>query len=62
MTEVAEGVVSHYTAATGLAELILTAAANTGITSFTPESLAPVDEFHTGGILSSRQLAATAGL
>ena len=62
MAEVTEGVVAHYTAATNLAEVILTAAANAGITSFTPDSLAPVDESHTGGILASRQLAAMAGL
>ena len=62
MTEVSEGVVSHYTAATNLAEVILSAAASAGITDLTPESLAPVDEFHTGGIVSSRELAAMARL
>ncbi len=62
MTEVTAGVVSHYTAATNLADIILSAASKAGITSFTPETLAPVDEFHTGGIVSSRELAMLAAL
>lgn len=61
MTEIAQGVVSHYTAPTGLADLILNAAAEAGITEITPETLAPVDEFHTGGLAATRQLVEFAG-
>lgn len=56
-----EGVVSHYGAA-NLAETILAAAAAAGVTKFTPTTLAPIDEFHTGGAGASRQLAAFAAL
>lgn len=61
MTEIAEGVVSHY-GASNLAQRILAAAGAAGIDDFTPASLAPVDEFHTGGAIATRQLAEFAGL
>ena len=61
MAEVTAGVVAHYGSA-DLAEKILTAAAENGVTELTPASLAPVDEFHVGGIASTRQLAEFAGL
>ena len=61
MTNTTAGVTAHYGSA-GLAERILVAAAEAGVTSLSPETLAPVDEFHTGGIGSTRQLAEFAGL
>lgn len=61
MTEIAQGVVSHY-GASNLAQRIFAAAGAAGIDDFTPTTLAPVDEFHTGGIIASRQLAEFAGL
>ena len=56
-----EGVVSHYGAA-NLAGAILSAAAAAGVTDITPATLAPVDEFHTGGVTATRQLAELAAL
>ena len=56
-----EGVISHYGAA-NLAGAILSAAAAAGVTDITPATLAPVDEFHTGGVVATRQLAELAAL
>ncbi|MGE0598906.1 MAG: class I SAM-dependent methyltransferase [Dehalococcoidia bacterium] len=56
-----EGVKEHYRAE-NLAERVLAAAAAAGITTITPEAFAPVDQFHSGGILSTRALAEFAGL
>jgi ubiquinone/menaquinone biosynthesis C-methylase UbiE len=61
LTNIVDGVVSHY-GASNLAERILQAAAAAGVTEFTPSALAPVDEFHTGGAIATRQLAEFAGL
>lgn len=61
MAEESAGVTAHYGSA-GLAERILVAAAEAGVTELTPAALAPVDEFHTGGLAATRQLAEFAGL
>jgi ubiquinone/menaquinone biosynthesis C-methylase UbiE len=61
MTEITRGVASHYGAA-NLADRILQAAAAARVTEFTPATLAPADEFHTGGAMATRQLAEFAGL
>lgn len=61
MTEITQGVASHYGAG-NLSDRILRAAAAAGIDNFTPGTLAPADEFHTGGIVASRQLAEFAAL
>ncbi len=61
MANEAQGVAAHYGAA-NLAERILVTAAETGITEISPATLAPVDEFHTGGINSTRDLAKLAEL
>ncbi len=44
------------------AERILAAAKDAGVDPITPAGLAPADEFHTGGIRSTRELAALAEL
>ena len=59
MAEIADGVVAHY-GGTNLGERILAAAATAGITDITPETLAPVDEFHSGALPATRELAAFA--
>lgn len=41
----------------GFAERILVAANAAGIEKITPEALGPADEFHTGGIRATRELA-----
>lgn len=61
MTQISEGVVTHY-GASNLAERILHAAGAAGIDTFSPTTLSPVDEFHTGGAMATRQLAEFAGL
>lgn len=45
----------------GFAERILAAAKAAGIERITPEALGPADEFHTGGIRATRELAKLAG-
>jgi len=52
---------SHY-GETSAAARVLAAAAAAGITEITPQSLAPADQFHTGGIVATRELAAFAGI
>lgn len=61
MAEISDGVVAHYGGA-NLAQQILNAAEAAGVTSITPQTLAPVDEFHTGGLPATRELAKFAGL
>ncbi|MEO8538427.1 MAG: methyltransferase domain-containing protein [bacterium] len=61
MADVNSGVVAHYGSA-DMAARILAAAAEAGITEITPATLAPVDEFHTGGLPATRELAKFAGL
>lgn len=56
-----QGVKDHYRAE-NLAQRVLDAAAAAGITTLTPEALGPVDEFHSGGLISTRALAEYAGL
>lgn len=56
MTELATAVAHHY-AGPQLAERILAAAAESGVTEITPVALAPADEFHTGGLPATRELA-----
>lgn len=56
MTELATAVAHHY-AGPELAERILSAAAAAGIAEITPAALAPADEFHTGGLPATRELA-----
>lgn len=58
---VAEGVISHYSGS-GIAERILAAAERAGITEITATALAPTDEFHTGGIVATRELATLAAI
>ncbi len=61
MSEVTDGVAAHYGTA-DLTDRILAAAAAAGITEITPAALSPVDEFHTGGAIATRQLAEFAAL
>jgi len=61
MATESSGVSAHYGSA-NLAERILAAAVEAGITTLTPAALAPVDEFHTGGLPATRALAEFAGL
>jgi 2-polyprenyl-3-methyl-5-hydroxy-6-metoxy-1,4-benzoquinol methylase len=56
-----DSVVAHYGGA-NLAERILVAAAEAGVAEITPASLAPVDEFHSGGLTATRELAKFAGM
>lgn len=56
-----DSVVAHYGGA-NLVERILVAAAEAGVTEITPASLAPVDEFHSGGLPATRELAKFAGM
>ena len=56
-----QGVKDHYRAE-NLAQRVLDAAAAAGITALTPAALGPVDEFHSGGLISTRALAECAGL
>ncbi|MBA4179241.1 MAG: hypothetical protein C0506_01495 [Anaerolinea sp.] len=60
MTET-EAVARHYEGPQ-LAERILEAAAAAGIADISPVALAPADEFHTGGLAATRELASMAGL
>lgn len=61
MAKLESDVEQHYSG-DSLAERILSAASQTGVTDFTPVALAPADEFHTGGLQSTRELANFAGL
>lgn len=61
MAQPTSAVADHY-AGPQLAERILSAAAAAGIESITPVVLAPADEFHTGGLLATRELARFGGL
>ena len=61
MANEAKGVIAHYGTA-NLAERILVAAAEAGVTEITPATLGPVDEFHTGGVHSTRELAKAANI
>lgn len=57
-----ESAVEQHYGGEGLAERVLSAAAAAGVTDITPVSLAPADEFHTGGLVSTRELANLAAL
>lgn len=59
MTEPTHPVELQYTGE-GFAERIITAARAAGIETLSPAALAPADEFHTGGIHATRELAALA--
>lgn len=61
MPDLKEEVVSHYRGS-DLARRVVTAAQAAGITTISPETLAPVDQFHAGGIVSTRGLAQFVGL
>jgi SAM-dependent methyltransferase len=61
LSELTEEVTSHYGGG-DLAGRVLDAARAAGIRTISPETLAPVDEFHAGGINSTRALARFAGL
>lgn len=56
LVDVAGGVTAHYSGPR-LAERILEAAKAAGIEEITPAALGPMDEFHTGGLPATRQLA-----
>lgn len=61
MSELTQGVMSHY-GGNDLAGRVLDAAKAAGISTISPATLAPVDEFHAGGINSTRALARFARL
>lgn len=61
MAALSAGVAAHY-GSVNLGARILEAARAAGVTTITPEALAPVDEFHTGGIGATRALAEFASL
>lgn len=61
MSELMQEVVAHY-GGDDLADRLLRAAQAAGIATISPESLAPVDQFHAGGLASTRALALFAGL
>lgn len=61
MADESGGVAAHYSGPR-LAERILEAAAGAGIENITPAALGPADEFHTGGLPATRELAEFGGL
>ena len=63
MTDELNGVREHYRA-TGLTERLKAVVAQLGPNGqrLTPEQLAPVDQFHTRGIVATAELAALAGI
>jgi ubiquinone/menaquinone biosynthesis C-methylase UbiE len=56
------GAVERYYTGQQLAERILKAAEEAGVSPITPAALAPADEFHTGGLRATRDLARLAGI
>lgn len=56
------GAVAQHYGGPRLAERILDAASAAGITTISPEALAPADEFHTGGLAATRDLALLAAI
>ncbi len=61
MSELNQEVAAHY-GGNDLANRLLQAAQAAGIATISPETLAPVDQFHAGGIAATRSLATLAGL
>lgn len=63
MSDTARSVAAHY-GRNGLGDAILKALAAAGkdVAHLTPDDLAPVDEFHTGGRQATERLAALAGI
>ncbi|HEX6030786.1 MAG TPA: class I SAM-dependent methyltransferase [Tepidiformaceae bacterium] len=62
MTTTESAVEQHYSSGDLLAERILEAAHAAGVTKLGPDSLAPADEFHSGGIRATRDLIQLAAL
>ena len=60
MNETSTAVAQHYSGER-YAERIIDAARSAGIETLTATNIAPADEFHTGGLRSTRELAELAG-